>query len=454
MLQPIAMTGYESNMTGYESNMTGYESNMTGYESNMTDVDMDELKETMYSLIENYIKHNVIEYMHPNFNDRIVAAVVEILELTCGSVIPDAVTFIGELTTECLELYMVTIGIPRSYALNDLSIDKDLVDVQLTRMRLIPQHEQNCEEWFNERWKHITASSAWKALGSDAAKNSLICSKCKPISINNSSVGVNVTSPTHHGHKFEPLSLAFYEHMYDTKIEEFGCLPDEYDDMLAASPDGINSLRDNARYGYLLEIKNLVSRVLTGIPKREYWVQMQFQLHVAQLPYCDFLETVFKQYETEEEFNTDGDFVTTESGNSKGIIVCFFDGVEPVYKYPPWNIDKQSYDIWYDNMMDNVSDKLTWINNTYWRLEDYSLVTVAYNKNWFMEAMPYFKDLWSIILKERVTGHSHRLPKKRRVVDVTGISPPTVVLDKMVQSKQVQSKQVQSKQVQDESPAQ
>ena len=95
-------------------------------------------------------------------------------------------------------------------------------------------------------------------------------------------------------------------------------------------------------------------------------------------------------------------------------------------------------------MMDTVADNLTWVNNTYWRLEDYSLVTVAYNKNWFMEAMPYFKDLWSIILKERVTGYAHRLPKKRNVVEVTKITPPTIILDKMVQSKQVQ----------DESPAQ
>ena len=50
----------------------------------------------------------------------------------------------------------------------------------------------------------------------------------------------------------------------------------------------------NNKYGYLLEIKNPVSRKLTGIPKLDYWVQMQQQMYVTKLPYCDFLETIIK----------------------------------------------------------------------------------------------------------------------------------------------------------------
>ena len=53
------------------------------------------------------------------------------------------------------------------------------------------------------------------------------------------------------------------------------------------------------------------------------------------------------------------------------------------------------------DLLDNEST-LTWIQNTYWRLENYSCVTVPYNKDWFNMATPHFKDLWKIIEKERV----------------------------------------------------
>jgi hypothetical protein len=41
----------------------------------------------------------------------------------------------------------------------------------------------------------------------------------------------------------------------------------------------------------MLEIKNVVSREITGIPKPEYYVQMQLQMEVCDLEECDFLET-------------------------------------------------------------------------------------------------------------------------------------------------------------------
>ena len=52
--------------------------------------------------------------------------------------------------------------------------------------------------------------------------------------------------------------------MYDTKLENKGVLHDKYE-FLKASPDGINIKRNNDRYGRLLEVKNPVSRELSGI---------------------------------------------------------------------------------------------------------------------------------------------------------------------------------------------
>ena len=61
-------------------------------------------------------------------------------------------------------------------------------------------HQQGTKEWFEFRWNHVTASSAWKALENNASKNQLILSKCKPICPSKYS-NVNIKSATHHGHK-------------------------------------------------------------------------------------------------------------------------------------------------------------------------------------------------------------------------------------------------------------
>ena len=65
----------------------------------------------------------------------------------------------------------------------------------------------------------------------------------------------------------------------------------------------------------MLEIKNPTSREITGIPKEDYWIQMQLQMETCNLNECDFLETVFKEYETEEEFMADGTFRITKRTN-------------------------------------------------------------------------------------------------------------------------------------------
>ena len=94
------------------------------------------------------------------------------------------------------------------------------------------------------------------------------------------------------------------------------------------------------------------------------------------------------------------------------MIVCFHDGEKPVYEYPPWNCNENEFNKWYDDIMEK-NEKLSWIMNTYWYLNEYSCVTVPFNEDWFNQAKPHFKNIWKIIEKERVEGYEHRKPKKR-----------------------------------------
>ena len=97
------------------------------------------------------------------------------------------------------------------------------------------------------------------------------------------------------GVKYEPVTILIYEDMYKTKVEEFGCIQHPEYNFIGASPDGINIDETNNKFGKMLEIKNIVNREITGIPKTEYWIQTQIQMETCDLNECDFLETRFSE---------------------------------------------------------------------------------------------------------------------------------------------------------------
>jgi len=202
---------------------------------------------------------------------------------------------------------------------DDNSMDIDILDdptniieQKIQKLREIPQPVQRTPEWYKFRWNLITASNAWKALGTQATINQIIYEKCQPLKEDGPEEGeekevkmVNTNSPLHWGQKYEPLTVMVYEHNYGTKVEDFGCIQHDEYKFLGASPDGIVVNKESDRYGRMLEIKNVVSREITGIPKKEYWTQMQLQMEVCDLDDCDFLETKFIEYPDYNSFQAD-----------------------------------------------------------------------------------------------------------------------------------------------------
>jgi len=159
----------------------------------------------------------------------------------------------------------------------------------------------------------------------------------------------------------------------------------------------------------MLEIKNIYNREITGIPKLEYWVQMQVQMEVCELNECDFLETRFKEYETLEEYTAD---TTTEY---KGLIMLFVNETgHPIYEYSPieTTITTNTFDKWCEEIM-NKNENNTWLKNIYWRLDEMSCVLVLRNKLWFSAATQPIENIWKIIEEEKVSGnYVNRGPKK------------------------------------------
>jgi len=281
--------------------------------------------------------------------------------------------------------------------------DSRVPEEHIQLLKSLPQPAQKTNEWYKFRHDHITASNAWKAFGTQSSKNQLIYEKCKPIDITSHTGTINLTeNALTWGHKFEPLTRMIYEDMNETQIEDFGCIEHPTHTFLAASPDGIVTGKNN--FGRMIEIKNVVSREINGIPKTDYYIQTQLQMEVCNLNECDFVETKFVEYSTYADY-----FQTDDK--RKGIISVFVVNSEYKYIYMPFSI-KTEKDInqWLDNVMGYEGE---WIKNIYWYLDVYSCILIKRKVEWFNYAIPILQDIWNTICVERQGDYSIRAPKKR-----------------------------------------
>jgi len=308
---------------------------------------------------------------------------------------------------------------PRSYSYTFPihKSEQQLINItnQITVLQNTVQPAQRTNEWYQFRHNLITASNAYKAFESQSVQNQLIYEKCLPIPLAPASnKPVNVDTAMHWGQKFEPVSVMYYEYMYQTKVSDFGCIQHPKYSYLGASPDGIMSNPDLPRYGRMLEIKNIVNRDIDGIPKKEYWIQMQLQMETCDLDECDFLETRFVEYPSSSEYYLDKD-KDTDNSDIKGIIMYFStDDGKPIYIYKPLCMSQFHFDnVWENEMMEKYSTTMTWIRNIYWKLDEVSCVLVLRNKRWFHDNLETLSTIWTTILTERNEGYSHRVPNKR-----------------------------------------
>jgi len=371
------------------------------------------LIETVGILIQDLIDSDPIVYANNNFENFIKEEITGLLEYQLENIIDYNQYFLEDIINEALMIFYTYIAPQRSFKGTFIRKKPNFhtMKQKILYLENVPQPEQRTDEWYKFRYKYLTASSIWKAFGSNSAINQLIYDKCKPLNINKYK-SVCTSSPMHWGQKYEPLSIIWYEHQYNTIVSDFGCIPHNSISFLAASPDGINTYNKNERFGRMVEVKNIVNRIINGIPKSEYWIQMQIQMEVCNLNECDFLETRFIEYENEEEFLKDGSYRLTHQGKQKGIIMYFIKDGQPLYEYAPWNCNKNQFEKWESEMMIKHKN-LTWMQNMYWYLDQVSCVLVLRNKYWFKIAKPKLYTVWNIIEKERISGYQHRAPNKK-----------------------------------------
>jgi putative phage-type endonuclease len=412
-----------------------------GLIENLSEDEICDITSDILEQIEMYMTNEIISLSSPNFYknmiDNISESVFEnwlALEL-CEDTDEDYSEII-ELVEQQVDYYLDFSKIPkraRGYS-NDLENINDFqaINKKIKHLQSIPQPAQKTKEWYDFRYGLISASNLWKVFGSEAQRNSLIVEKCQPVNTNDFT-RFSVDTPMHWGNKYEPVTVMIYEHMFGTRVGEFGCIQHPKYPFIGASPDGINIDSTNQLYGRMLEIKNIVNRDITGIPKEEYWVQTQIQMEVCDLDECDFMETRFLEYSTVDAFYED-----TER-DYRGVILHFIErdlkvNSMPIYKYMPVDVslDKETIDEWVKSVRDECrSENLVLFNTIFWYLQEYSCVLIQRNRFWFQSAVGKIEELWRIIEKERIEGYEHRMVKKKVSVSMSTDLSNSYVINNM-----------------------
>lgn len=392
--------------------------------------DMADIDAFIVESIEDYLETDIIHMSNPGFHEILVTEISELvfdLLTETYHLETDHIHIEDYVKQVCQDFFETNHYIPpRSYKNTFLSLEdfKENAETHLTEiqnkihiLQYKYQPEQRTTEWYEFRHQLLTASSIWKVFGSEAQINQLICDKCRPYQPHGNNV--NTQSPLHWGQKYEPLSIQIYEHMYNTRIADFGCITHDKYDFIGASPDGINIDISNGRYGRMVEVKNIFNREINGIPKEEYWIQMQVQMETCDLDECDFLETRFKEYGGGAD-----EFYQDKTHSYKGIILYFYrknvfdmgnTNNAPFYVYSPLtlSLEKEVIEEWIFEQKQNYKDTYVLFETQYWYLDELSCVLVKRNKPWFEKAITRIQEVWSIIQKEKIEGYEHRFPKKK-----------------------------------------
>lgn len=276
---------------------------------------------------------------------------------------------------------------------------------QLEELITRKQTEQRTEAWYRQMSEIISASELGQLFAAPRQRAKLVLSKTIPYTPRNAPLAVysDQMSAFDWGIRFEPVVKQIYIEKYGTILKELGRLHHPTHPTCTASPDGlVYHCPHGIRTGRLIEIKCPVSREIDGTIPKDYYTQMQMQLHVTGLRQCDYIEAEFaslyqsippKQGPT--EYSGTIALVFTRNPDGSGI----FD-----YRYGPVNgpVD-------WEPMMEDHEEVVERIP---WRLMRWSEQVVARNEEWWEALQPVLRTFWEDV--ERAKRGEFSIPETTR----------------------------------------
>ena len=326
---------------------------------------------------------------------------------------------------------------------NIIEIKKKLMYEKVLHLKSLYQPEQRTQAWYDIRKTMFTASSDVNdILGSKFGGNQakVILKKCgiAPKFMGN--------KYTQHGQKYEEIAQQIYESRYNKKVLEFGLIQHPNIKCLGASPDGITT------DGIMLEIKCPSGRKIDGEIKKCYWVQMQTQMEVCDLDFCDFFECNIEEYYSFENYKNDIydyedveyldiipktielDFVKvpderrTDRGLEKGLIGTYVNEKKEIkYIHPDFNLSTEGQHNFLQNKKKELEKRGITLKIDFWKLILSSMKRVPRDRKWWADNDITNKlyETWEKIEEARINGHEKYLKKKKiiktNIMDLTNL---------------------------------
>jgi hypothetical protein len=210
------------------------------------------------------------------------------------------------------------------------------------------------------------------------------------------------------GIRFEPVVKQIYEYKYNAIVKELGRLIHPTYNKCSASPDGLVYSSDIPnKVGRLVEIKCPVTREIDGSVPKDYYAQMQMQLHVTQLQNCDYVEAVFSS-----KYNN------TPERIGPGI----YNGFIGLIRYEEMNGNQEFYYIYSPVNAENgwqpeIRNGEEIVEIIPWRLIQWSEQVVTRSEEWWLSIKPMIDTFWDDVEKARrgefVVPESTRVKKPK-----------------------------------------
>jgi len=285
---------------------------------------------------------------------------------------------------------------------------KEQLDMLLGRKQV----EQRTSEWYQQMSTIISASELGNLFGSAYQRAKFVVSKTVPPPVRNQSLATlsERMSAFDWGIRFEPVVKQIYEYKYGVILKELGRMYHQTDQRCTASPDGlVYDCPQKERTGRLIEIKCPVTRIADGSVPKEYYDQMQMQLHVTGLTHCDYVEATFSS-----KYNN----VPLKVGESlyHGYIALIRhaeikNNQEFYYIYSPVNCPADWMPI--INMEEEIVEIIPW------KLVQWNEQMICRNEDWWTTVHSRINDFWEDVEKYKkgtfVVPESSRATKKQKI---------------------------------------
>ena len=269
---------------------------------------------------------------------------------------------------------------------------KETLDTLLHRKQI----EQRTPAWYAQMSTILSASELGRLFSSPRERGKLVMSKTEPPQPRQQQLATfsDHMNAFDWGIRFEPVVKQIYEYKYGTTLKELGRLIHETEQRCSASPDGlVYHCPNDIRTGRLIEIKCPVTREINNTIPKDYYSQMQMQLHVTGLQHCDYIEAVFSsKYKNSNNMKQEG---PSQYNGYIGLIryATLKGDQEFYYAYSPINCGED----WVPEIVDGEEI----VEIIPWRLMDWSEHLVVRNEEWWIALKPMMNAFWEDVEKAK-----------------------------------------------------